>query len=106
MPLPKLSDNRSGAIAIQIYTADIKDLIFALNIYELTTLVRDYDKFSVVAVDSLLMDISIYDTDTCKTDTQSCPTFLYSLYLPLSKAGISQRRTLVAGPKGVYLRKS
>lgn len=69
MPLPKLSDNRSGAIAIQIYTADIKDLIFALNVYELTILVRDYDKFSVVAVDSLLMDISIYDTDTCKTDT-------------------------------------
>ena len=33
MPLPKLSDKRSGAIAIQIYTADIKDLIFALNIF-------------------------------------------------------------------------
>ena len=31
MPLPKLSDNRSGAIAIQIYTADIKDLIFAFD---------------------------------------------------------------------------
>ena len=49
MPLPKLSDKRSGAIAIQIYTADIKDLIFA---------------------------------------------------------NISLRWTLVAGPKGVHLRKS
>ena len=51
MPLPKLSDKRGGAIiAIQIYTADIKDRIFAIN--------------------------------------------------------ISLRRTLVAGPKGVHLRKS
>lgn len=31
MPLPKLSDKRSGAIAIQIYTAEIKDLIFAFD---------------------------------------------------------------------------
>lgn len=32
-PLSKLSDNNSGAnIGIQIYTADIKELIFALNI--------------------------------------------------------------------------
>ena len=39
MPLPKLSDNNSGAIAIQIYTADIKDLIFAFNISLRRTLV-------------------------------------------------------------------
>ena len=33
VPLSKLSDNNSGAnIGIQIYTADIKELIFALNI--------------------------------------------------------------------------
>lgn len=56
MPLPKLSDKRSGAIASQIYTAGIKDLIFAFD--------------------------------------------------HLSKADISLRRTLVAGPKGVHLRKS
>ena len=31
MPLPKLSDKRSGAIAFQIYLADIKDLIFAFD---------------------------------------------------------------------------
>ena len=31
MPLPKLSDKRSGAIAFQIYLANIKDLIFAFD---------------------------------------------------------------------------
>ena len=56
MPLPKFSDKRSGAIAIQIYLADIKDLNFAFD--------------------------------------------------HLYKADISLRRTLVAGHKGVHLRKS
>lgn len=56
MPLPKLSDKRSGAIAFQIYLADIKDLIFAFD--------------------------------------------------HLYKADISLRRTLIAGHKGVHLRKS